>query len=782
MSGFFNYENALDFLNAKLGHHANALLRIEEDIQNGTRKCLGNKKGIKAGTEARCGQDLLRRKGACGRVKSLLQGLQDCNAEEHRGICREKLTKLAKNAFCWRHRSKVLDFAQELDTLGHAEEVEIKQEETQYEQPTNQCDSQHSKPEQSRPLLKHEEEKLRTIQEERLARELDLATAQEEVQAAQSDLKGLQAELSGVRNELKALKKELKKKRRVITAVEILKKSTKQKLIEDHEDTIEEWLDVRSEVREKPESSVKRQLKEDFRESVEDGLSESLTDGVWRNLRKELKSKVKDELKKEVRESIEKDLIGEIREQLRTDLASSVKTQLKEELKAEVTEESWRKCKEEVKEGLTEVLQQHFGGQPKSSSLSSPPPNRDITEVPPTKETSESPTRGTTPPSTLLGPSANLRSRQAPVPTATDDPFEPYAKNNRKIPGLVKRLLDAADENINIQRQKEIAVSPNSPVPRKGYIYAYYRKEYNEYVKIGYTTKDVDEYLEGEQKKCRFEIETVPLRHKSKLVIHPRKVERMIHVELIHFRYKFMKCKCGKTVSHGEYFKIDFERAVEAINRWTGYDLAQFYTGSVVGKGWIWHLNARATLQKICEGIKEILPQAPVESVRTQAAIAVSVLTNDSHTSQEPTAEEDEDSNGLPTTSAPQAPSSLRPKTSSATPPPTSPSSLALSAASSPGWSVADPDDTLLTSTSLTSPRASTTDNPAAATTFRTPAPKRPAGPAPLPTPPDSAENLGQGVGQGHASDCTNIASGSGADPASPLTQKAERRRKMPAA
>ena len=788
MSFYFNYGNALELLNSHLGNDADALIRIEQDLIWNDWDCLGNS----ARSGARCSNSIGKSKGAPKQVKLFLQQLQDHNAREHPGFCKAIFTDLSKLAFCGHHKGTVLNLAKEIDALRPVEEKEIEERQKQYIKLEKKCDQQRSQLEDIRSESKVAEAKLASNREEQASQESDMAKVQEELQVARHDLRKAKQDLGELQANLKTAKKQLEKAQKAIADEEALRESVEEGLRNELGHGVADGLrdelaeDVFKELREELESSVREQLEEDLQEGVREDLREDLYGEVRDELKEELESEVREEAKKDVGETAETDLKNilteQLRQQLRTDLELSIKKQLKEDLKAEVKEEWRREWRREVKEDLAEVLRQHFGGLSTSARSSLSPPSQDSSgDTNQAEQALEPPVGATAQPSTVLERSdtwtrqanGRLTRSEETASDLQDIHFVPYSRDNPTIPSLVERLLSAANKIIDIKAKREVADSPDMPDAVEGFIYAYHRKGFSKYVKIGFTTKNVDVYLAREQGRCGFEIEGEP--YKSKLVIHPRKVERMIHVELIRWRHKLKKCNCGASESHGEYFKIPFASAVEAIDRWTGCDLAQFYTGRAVDQRWIWSLNdsGRAGLRKFCEGIKEILPQNPVDSLRTAAAIAVNVLTNDSNTSQESTVEEDE-ANSREASPPINIPGSFEPDT-----PPTTPRHACSSSSSSPSfvWSTSNSDTTPDTSASFAFDCPPTPGDPAAATEFRTPMPRRP-GPNPLPTPPDSAENLGQGMGQGHASDCIDVPGGFGSEPESPSAQRAERRRR----
>lgn len=135
---------------------------------------------------------------------------------------------------------------------------------------------------------------------------------------------------------------------------------------------------------------------------------------------------------------------------------------------------------------------------------------------------------------------------------------------------------------------------------KKGYIYAYWnRTTFGDY-KIGFTTKDVDERLRKWESKCKHEAERIypPRDGVAILMPHVKRVELLIHADLIKCRYVEKNCR-GCHQSHDEWFRELNESLLKAkIEKWTDWIMSKPYEES--GGNLVLRKSAEDTLIEMC--------------------------------------------------------------------------------------------------------------------------------------------------------------------------------------
>jgi len=101
-----------------------------------------------------------------------------------------------------------------------------------------------------------------------------------------------------------------------------------------------------------------------------------------------------------------------------------------------------------------------------------------------------------------------------------------------------------------------------------GWLYVYWNRASFGVVKIGYTTKGVDQRLKGWISKCKHEAE---LHYRSEQKIpHARRLEQILHAEFASSRYCEVSCGCHGR--HKEWFQLphdlNFQEAIERRTQW----------------------------------------------------------------------------------------------------------------------------------------------------------------------------------------------------------------------
>lgn len=117
-----------------------------------------------------------------------------------------------------------------------------------------------------------------------------------------------------------------------------------------------------------------------------------------------------------------------------------------------------------------------------------------------------------------------------------------------------------------------------------GFIYVFKSTLYNGYVKIGRTKNPIEDRM-NKWGKCEIGCIYIEDSENAKFR-HYELVENLIHTELSNYRRKFKCKKCGKghmlnpnklesRVSHGEWFEIDKDKALQVVERWRRWAIEQ---------------------------------------------------------------------------------------------------------------------------------------------------------------------------------------------------------------
>ena len=103
----------------------------------------------------------------------------------------------------------------------------------------------------------------------------------------------------------------------------------------------------------------------------------------------------------------------------------------------------------------------------------------------------------------------------------------------------------------------------------RGFLYAYTVRENPKYVKIGYTSRDVNtRHIEWQTACDRQMAAAYPVDSKDAVLVpYPRRAEALCHAELEDCR---VRVACGPCrVQHEEWFEVSWEVAVDVIQKWT---------------------------------------------------------------------------------------------------------------------------------------------------------------------------------------------------------------------
>ena len=175
-----------------------------------------------------------------------------------------------------------------------------------------------------------------------------------------------------------------------------------------------------------------------------------------------------------------------------------------------------------------------------------------------------------------------VRPAEAAVLKPLEIVFRPCSRslNKRTMESLRSTLRTKAQKNFRFTVSEKNNTLPSSLDYETGFVYAYYREPHMDYIKIGKTKENVEDYLRKMERDCKVKPETFVLIHKSEPIKHPLKVESLVHEELISTKHSLHFCQCLRDV-HREWFKVDKETAVKAIERWSGWMASgEHYTGA----------------------------------------------------------------------------------------------------------------------------------------------------------------------------------------------------------
>ena len=139
---------------------------------------------------------------------------------------------------------------------------------------------------------------------------------------------------------------------------------------------------------------------------------------------------------------------------------------------------------------------------------------------------------------------------------------------------------------------------------RDGFVYIY--KVYGSFghIKIGYTTRNVDQRMREWKNQCGHD-PSVEYPQGSDLLVripHARRIEALLKIELATYRRRETQCKkCGGV--HEEWYETSLEYAIEAARAWSVWmrDLPYEETGT----GWTLRSAQKARLDQLVEAVSE---------------------------------------------------------------------------------------------------------------------------------------------------------------------------------
>ena len=158
-------------------------------------------------------------------------------------------------------------------------------------------------------------------------------------------------------------------------------------------------------------------------------------------------------------------------------------------------------------------------------------------------------------------------------------------RNNART-GQVQLEPTAMKENVRNMCKQPFRKKKHEPESGFIYVLQYVGSEHTEYLKIGYTTQAALLRAYRISQRCRDHIKVL---YESEKVVHPSRIESLIHKQLETVRYNKTNCSsCSKT--HKELFRIREEDVVNKVgskvNRWAKWMREdEPYTAKKDGKG-----------------------------------------------------------------------------------------------------------------------------------------------------------------------------------------------------
>ena len=165
-------------------------------------------------------------------------------------------------------------------------------------------------------------------------------------------------------------------------------------------------------------------------------------------------------------------------------------------------------------------------------------------------------------------------------PDVGDRPLERFHKETMGDNAIKNKIL----EKIRGHSKKASGVLSKDSEKDDGFIYVFESTLYNGYVKIGRTKNPIGDRMK-QWGKCEIGCIYIEDSENAKFR-HYVLVENLIHTELSNYR-RIFKCKrCGighmlnpnkheSRVSHGEWFEIDKDKALEVVERWRRWAIEQ---------------------------------------------------------------------------------------------------------------------------------------------------------------------------------------------------------------
>ena len=604
MSYCLNYGNALEALVSELGRGADLLTWIKDDVEHNNSQCLGiRSKG------GRCSLGVKRSRANPKQIRGILEKLQTMEAKRRPGECASLIADLGKLAFCGYHNKKIFDLANKIEK---SKPVEVRQ-----------LQEKRHELERLNDASRDAQDRLANIERSRTAEQAKFEAIKSSCAEKEARLESIKIFIKQEQKELEAIEADCETQRDDLTAMEMDYSAMQEKqgeLRKERESFKQQLVIVREELRQVQEAlEAARTATErtgsqkvgNLPEGVETGLTQALRQQL-QHLRAEVMEGLKDQLREALRDGV--------REQFRSAMERS-------------------SCEEEREErGMVEHSQpaDGFNNIETNRTKLGCDAQRDAaanvtkpSEPPQHFKPSTSPAKLRT--HTFSG--KRIRSNDAAFVRHCHMGFCKFARNRPDMKTARERLKEKAMKEFKVKPNAMTLKSSTLPEPLTGVIYAYCRKPHTEFIKIGFTTKPLEPYLKGVARRCKLEANSFELLYANKgKILHPRRVEEMVHAELLASRYDYRVCKC-KT-NHIEYFKLDLDTVRASIDRWSAWMSKDNYSGrsemvrvekkSQRGKParseevekWFWTFNQSATacLDTILDEMDRLYPRGDTES------------------------------------------------------------------------------------------------------------------------------------------------------------------------
>lgn len=125
-----------------------------------------------------------------------------------------------------------------------------------------------------------------------------------------------------------------------------------------------------------------------------------------------------------------------------------------------------------------------------------------------------------------------------------------------------------------------------------GRVYIYTVPGNDGFVKIGFTTKEGTAREDQWKEACNRNPTTI---HKTELIPHAHRVERLVHAELMEHRVRIFCERCQ--YQHIEWFEVLADTAIAVVRKWSSWMLIKPYEERLTGRGPEWNLKASALKQ-----------------------------------------------------------------------------------------------------------------------------------------------------------------------------------------
>ena len=153
--------------------------------------------------------------------------------------------------------------------------------------------------------------------------------------------------------------------------------------------------------------------------------------------------------------------------------------------------------------------------------------------------------------------------------------FTKYRNKNRKLRAIAMGVFG------EILKRPAVTDSP-------GYIYILQIPQHSDYVKIGRTSRGPEERLK-EQMKCGVELDLLDEDSRCYVEVeYHMKIEQLIKADLWNERQK-LQCTCN--TEHGEYYKVDKEKALAMVETWKDWTRCEPYEDGSLKDVWKKRVN-----------------------------------------------------------------------------------------------------------------------------------------------------------------------------------------------